>query len=211
MRILFKIEDKLKNFYWFEMKSKNLYWGASRNVTFKNNTDIEIDSKNFVDLFPNLKAETTSSRMKFSYHESDQMHLKTEANVELNDSKSNWIKCDEIKTPRLFFFIITKNLSLYDDFKKSLRKKGGSNVIIKIPPVHYTNRLCIEFFISPKGFDQLPKFHLDMYGEFKKPEPLIASLNETFNLMIQLIAVKGEGIVNLKDNSEMFFIVDKLI
>lgn len=193
------------------MKSKDLYWGSSSKTKLEKITDGLIDPKSFIQLFPNLQDESILSRMKFSYHESGQMHIKNDRDEkDFVISKSSWIKCDSIKSPKLFFFIITKKISLYKDFNKFLNNKGVSNIILKVPQILNSRRLLVEFYISPKGHQFLPDFTLNISGTFSKPKPIIVRLNDDFNLMIQLIAINGEGVDVMPDASELFFIAQDL-
>lgn len=205
VRLLWEIDGQYKKFYWFQMENKDLYWGPSGEVS-KNFASQQVKDTNSVTLsIPESISFNKKVTMKFSYHESGCVHMKQEDGTNKKyHEMSKWTISDEIIEPKRFFVLISKAISHYDIYNKKLTKGDSHAIILKLPAQKLDSRHYFEFFISPAGKYQFPKFLIKTTNTFIEKQPITQSLNKDFILVIRNFTLKN--IDDWHPDKEIFFI-----
>lgn len=208
INLFLNVNNQLRGFYWFVMKSMDLYWGPSNECVIEKAPVDLIDNISLKNLLADDFCDWDRSRMKFSYHKSGQLHLKkTKSKDDCIIEKSSWISCSGIKSPLLFYAVISKSPKLYNPYNKKPKKKSH-NIAIKVSEINLDKRIYFEFFIAPKGRSKLPGILLNTNADMQPTQKEI-SLNESYDLIIRFFSVSLEN-TDLSMGKEIFLIADSL-
>lgn len=142
------------------MRGNNLYWGPASNGF--DTPPIPFSGKQATITLPEKIQSFDQPRMKASYHQSGQFHIKKIFNnkSDLISDRKKWRAKDKIVEPFRFCTIITKVISLYEHYGHSLTRRRTHAIVYRIPKQCRDCRYYFEFFLSREG-------------EYHFPEPLI--------------------------------------
>ncbi len=193
-----------RKFYWFELKENDLYWGSSAftkeefcTLEPKTSNSFSIQTSND---FKKLKL----SKIKYSYHQSGQFHLKrlTDGRYQAKEIKAIWNKKDEILKPLRIYSLITKPFFNYPIENKKLTRDGSSGRAILLEGKAGFNRLFMEFFITPLGEHPLPE-PLINFGKIK-----FSYINRPLSSELVLITryIKLANLENWHPDNEIIFL-----
>lgn len=202
-RFLFKQNEKYMRLFWLKFENEELYLGSSLKqfqcagikdvktiIQDNNNYQIEIDDTLQLSKFNSLK---------FSFHESGVRQLKIkndEMKMCVQLYREKYFKLDEVAKPDLLFAIISKQISLYSDYKSKLIKDKTNAVVLNTPSELSTSRNIFEFYIcNDETIKDIPDFMVPSASK----EELIIELKKNIYLYIKYcVIVSNENSLNKK-------------
>ena len=208
VRIVFKVDEQLKSFYWFECNEEDIYWGYSGSATKMLST--AFNGKSLTINLEECKTEHFKSA-KASYHQSGEFHIKLMSNDGLSkyDAVMKWRQKQGIKDPFRIMALFSKAPALYDDYNRSPTRKGSKVQIFQFNCESQRSRKYIEFFISPEGKFARPK-PLVAFSSELTDVPITLSLSNKYILAIRILSLPIEHELNNwnPDKEICFYTID---
>ena len=209
LRILFAVDEKLKSFYWFECKGEDLYWGASGKIS-------QISSSHFdgmsVTIKHSLSLEPIRSA-KSSYHQSGEFHIKLskEDGSSQYQSVMRWRETCSIDKPLRIMALVTKPPMHYDDYNRSLVRKGSRTGIIQFRDQSKTTRKYVEFFITPEGTFPFPELLIATPANISDVPRFVYPLSSRYTLLMWMLDFPMHHALNTwhPDVEMCFYMEDK--
>jgi hypothetical protein len=166
-RLLLTFDKKsFFKFYWFEMKNDDFYWGSAYKANHSEKTTTDFDGTEVKIQIPEDFNELEKTSGKYSFHESGQVHYKTNLkNGESNYKNiSEWAKKGKIDKPTRFFTVLSRTLKHYDKSITNLTRGNSSAIALNFNNEVKEKRVYFEFFLSPPGEFQPPETLLKIKG-----------------------------------------------
>lgn len=205
VRLFLTIDKKIfRKFYWFQVKGNDLYWGRSTkskesicDITQTSNSEFKINvGTDFKSLQPLIS--------KFSYHESGQIHIKSE-NGDQSKSKQVIAKLPSLTNlpmPHRLFCLLSKPLSEYPIENKSHIRVDGVGNGIWLNGETEAIRMFIEFFLTKSENEILP----DPIIDFGVKSDHIIKQRLSARLILTIRLVKLKNIESWEPDKEILFI-----
>ena len=211
IRILFKVDDQHRAFYWFQCSGDDIYWGQSGKA-----------KESFTTYFCGKIAEidlskcdrTTFESAKSSYHVSGRFHIKMidEAGNAKYSSAMNWREKKLIYEPFRIQALFTKAPIKYDLYERSPTRRGAKPLIFKFDDKLKHERQYVEFFITPEGNFTTPA-PLIAVSEPVRDQPTTCPLSEKYILAVRRLSLPENHKLNdfQPDKEIRFFTEDSTI
>ena len=193
IRMYLHFGGKYRKFYWFEMKEDELYWGQSLKKSPLHSQSVESANTITVTVPEDFK-EYEEVNTKYSYHRSGKVHIKEQkqGSQPVYSDITSWKRKQDIDRPHRIESLITAQLSHYSETverPKSNLKKDEYSICIDFGEEDVsTERLYLEFYVSPEGTFEFPNALLSTE---KLPIVLTHSLSPHLILVVGLTTMKG--------------------
>lgn len=162
-RFLFERDDNtFLRLFWFNYDrfKDEFYMGSSLNpIISAGKSDVRdvifMEDKKFgIEIDDSLKKKKYNS-LKFSYHSSGIRQLRMVDPILSTKDKvyheqlyrEKYSKLDSLNTSEMLFAMLTKRISIYQDYKKHVNSKNTSAVLLKTPLNYLNYRQVFEFYI----------------------------------------------------------------
>lgn len=225
VRFLFEREDKaLLRLFWFnyDRVKDEFYMGSSlnpiisagkedvHNVIFTDEGTLGIEIDNTIE-------RKKFNSLKFSFHSSGVRHLRmidpllsTKEKPHYEELyREKYSKLEAIKSSEMLFTILSKRISLYDDYKKKVNKDRTSAILLKTPANYLKYRQIFEFYICNAAKGILPNFIIKKETPF---EDLTFKLKDNLFLYVKFVINVAKNSLNSNyPDKEILFFRDKNI
>jgi hypothetical protein len=190
VRILLKVKDAIKSFYWVEMKDYDLYWGCGSKSKFTNKSQLVSKGSRSttiqIDDIKDAKNLTNITSTKYSYHKSGEIHEKDMINGKYH-SLVKRKPIDDIPSPILFFSVLSKEIRFYDNYNRKFTKGNANALIINFSDENMLkNIIYMEFFLTRDRRFSLPK--MLFFDENSKENVVFQRLNNSYVLVLRYVA-----------------------
>lgn len=195
VRFLYKRQDgTLLRLFWFSYIDDEFYLGSSLNpIISAGKIDIQNllydGDKSYAAKVDDTLLHNHYDSLKFSFHSSGVRHLKLK-NKNTNEFeelyREKYSSLEDLKEPELLLAIISKRISLYQEYKKSPNQGKTSAVILDTPFEYLNYRQIFEFYVCKDITQKIPEFIIQKeysfdYLTFKLKDNLFMYVKFTIN------------------------------
>jgi hypothetical protein len=200
LRFLFGRDNGFMRLFWVKYENDELYLGSSLHPIMsagkQDVKDVIISEDNSfrIEVDEALKPNEYNS-LKFSFHSSGVRHLKM-INTELKTEelyREKYVKMEELEKPEMLFIILSKKISLYQDYKRSLTKGYTTAIVFKTPQNYMECREVFEFYICNEARQNVPTYIIKGGMKF---EQLRIKLKENIYLHVKFVINNAENNLN---------------
>lgn len=221
VRFLFGRENKtFLRLFWFnyDRLKDEFYMGSSLNPIISTGKgdvrDVIFSENTFRTEVDNASEKKRFNSLKFSFHSSGIRHLRM-----VDPSKSipgktcyeqlyreNYGKLEDLKSPEMLFAMVSKRISMYADYRKSVNKDKTSAVLLNTPTNYLQYRQVFEFYICKSPKQAVPNFIIQAGTPF---DDLTFKLKDNLYLYVKFVINAADNPLNKNyPDKEILFFTD---
>ncbi len=212
MRFLFEWNKLYKRLFWFKYENDEFYFGSSLNpiicAGLQDIQDIIFTDTTFSIKINNALQQKKFDSLKFSFHASGVRHLKmrnSELKIPEQLYRKKHIKLNELEKPEMLFTILSKRISLYEDYKAKVTKNDTNAILLNTPEEYLKYRQVFEFYILTAPKQTAPFFMIQKDTPF---EHLTIKLKDKIYLHIKYVINAADNV--LKVTTYKFTPIEKI-